>query len=194
MHEPPYLKKLIQINDFVTCKISELSEDLLGQKIKLGGVILETKKVMTKKSAQEMAFVRLSDGISEIEMVVFPKLFVECRDFLQKDEVIIVLGRLDKREENLSLVVDSASVFDPENAEKVDKMVIITIPKGLDISILQKVNKVLRGYPGDVKATLLLPNGSSGPKKMILPFTISPAEELINELQIMLGDNSFKFS
>lgn len=193
LHEPPYLKKLIQINDFVTCKISELNEDLLGQKIKLGGVIMETKKVITKKSAQEMAFVRLSDGISEIEMVVFPKLFIECKDFLQKDEVIIVLGRLDKREENLSLVVDSASVFNSENAEKIDKIAIITIPKGLDISILQKVNKILREYPGEVKVSLLLPNGGE-PKKMVLPFTINPEEGLIEKLQIILGDNSFKFS
>ena len=189
LHEPPFLKKLTQISDFVTCKISQLNEEFLGQKIKLGGVILETKKVMTKKSAQEMAFVRLSDGIAEIEVVVFPKLFGINKELLNKDTVILIDGRLDKREDNLSMIADGISLFNPENITEIE----IMVPKNTHISVLQKVNKALRGYPGNTTCTLLLPNGGDIPKRMVLPFSIDLNDQLKVQIQDLLGKEAFKF-
>src|SRR3989338_809339 len=97
LHEPPYIGKLKKIVDFISLKISEIDEtETTGKKITLGGVIVEVKKVVTKKSGAEMAFVRIFDGSAEIDTVVFPKAFAEFKSILNKEEVVLMNGKLDK--------------------------------------------------------------------------------------------------
>lgn len=195
LHEPPYLKLLQQISSYISHPISSFNEGLVEEKITTGGVVLEVKKVITKKSQAEMAFVQLSDGNSEIEMVVFPKTFDASKKFLLKDQVIMVIGKVDKREDQLSLIADSISVFDPKIVEKVDaheKEVEIMVPKGTGVDVLKMVNKALRGYPGKYKVALLLPNGGSNLKRMELPFSIKPEELLIDEIEGILGKGTVR--
>ncbi|MDO8570241.1 MAG: DNA polymerase III subunit alpha [Candidatus Daviesbacteria bacterium] len=197
LHEPPYLKLLTQLEGFISHRIADLSDELVGYKVTLGGVIAESKKVVTKKSSAEMAFIRISDGISEIEAVVFPKTYEVSKQILEKDNVILIWGRIDKREEKLSLVVDRISSFDPELADKVEiqeKEVEILIPKGAGVNILQKVNKTLRGYPGKAKVKLLLPNGGSNFKVMDLPFGIKYEPMLVAEIEELLGQGCVRLS
>ncbi len=195
LHEPPYLKMLQQVGAHITHPIRDINEGLVEEKITTGGVVMEVKKVITKKSQAEMAFVMLSDGEAEIEMVVFPKTFDLCKKFLLKDQVVMVVGKVDKREDELSLIADSISVFDPKIVEKVDaheKEIEIMVPKGTGADVLKLVNKALRGYPGKYKVALLLPNGGSNLKKMELPFLIRPEELLIDEIEGILGKGTVK--
>ncbi len=189
LHEPPYLANLEKIKEYVSCQIKNLTDELIGQKIKIGGVITEIKKVLTKKTASEMAFVKLSDGVAEIEVVIFPTLFGPNKEILEKDKVIMIDGKIDKREENLSMIADGISLFDPKNEGEIE----ILVPKGTDVKILQEVNRTLRKYPGSISCTLLLPDGGDIPKRMVLPFSIDVSVELKNQIQGLLGENSFKF-
>ncbi len=203
LHEPPYLAQLTQLGEYVTGKIGELTDDHIGQKLTLGGVITEVKKVLTKKTQSEMAFLTISDGVSEIDCVIFPKLFVTSKEFLLKDNVILIWGKIDKREETISLVADNTALFEPETARKMEPQqdyfqtfdfngIEITVPPGTGIEILQKINRTLRQYPGSEKVAILLSNGSSELRRMILPFSISPAADLQSEIKNILGDNAFK--
>lgn len=192
LHEPPFLKKLKLIDNYIDVRVSDLTDEHVGKKITLGGVITNSKKVITKKNAQEMAFVSISDGIGQVEMVVFPKTYTECKDCLNKDEVIVVVGRVDKREDDLSVIVDSVEIFDPNTAERIEKTIEIRVPRGTDVSVLQEVNKTLRQFPGDKKVALLLPNGGDEPRRMVLPFFINPDNTLEIAIKQLLGDGVFK--
>lgn len=206
LHEPPFTEKLRQISQYVSIKISEANEEYVGQRLVLGGVITEVKKVFTKKTAAEMAFVRISDGVSEVGSVVFPKTFEEAKSFLVLDMVVIATGRLDKREEDISFVIDRINLFEPEKMETLDlatgnedkgfapkgPLIEIYIPLGTDIKILQDINKTLRTYPGKIPVSLLLPNGNSELRRMNLPFSVEPAKALEEEIGKMLGSSAFK--
>lgn len=192
LHEPPFLHKLTQIVDFVTSRVGEINEDLVGQKITTGGIITNIKKVVTKKSAQEMAFITLSDGLGTVEAVVFPKTFAEVKEILNKDEVVLLIGKVDKREEEISLMADEIKVFDPNTAEKVERFIEIYVPRGTDVTVLQKVNQMLRQFPGDDRVALMLPNGGDSPKRMVLPFSISVDQNLESKIKQILGDGALK--
>ncbi len=198
LHEPPFLAKLQNIVKFVSLKISEIAEEHIGKSLVLGGVITNVKKVITKKSAREMAFIKVSDGVSSIEAVVFPTTFELTKNFLLKDEVILIFGRIDKREEELSLVIDKLTVFDPNNIpeefiqKKLGKYVEIYVPNGTGVTILQSINKTLRNYPGNIPVSLLLPNGGSNLRRLDLPFSIDPGPILEGEIKKLLGSESFK--
>ena len=199
LHEPPFLAKLSKLDEFVSVKVSDLTDEHIGQKLTLGGVITEVKKVLTKKSQAEMAFAKISDGIGEVECVVFPKTFAESKEFLIKDNVILIWGRIDKREDTLSLVVDNVSLFEPENAQKMEKSldpdsigVEIFVPQGTGVDVLQKINRTLREYPGDVSVSILLPNGGRESKRMVLPFSVNPDGGLEGQIKELLGEGAFR--
>lgn len=191
LHEPPFMSKLQQLNDYISLKVSSLSDEYIGQKLTMGGVVVEVKKVVTKKSGQEMAFVKLSDTISSIDTVIFPATFANCKQFIEKDTVLLITGRIDKREDALSLVCDSVEVFDLQTATKVAKQIQIAVPSNIESTVLQQVNRTLREFPGDSSVTLLL-QADSDPKRMVLPFLISVDPSLVNQIESLLGSGTFK--
>ncbi|MBI2019022.1 DNA polymerase III subunit alpha [Candidatus Daviesbacteria bacterium] len=195
LHEPPYLSTLQKIGQHVSYKIADLHEEFIGQKLVLGGVITEVKRVFTKKSNAEMAFVRISDGISGIDCVIFPTIFEESKRFLIKDQVIIAAGRLDKREEEISLVVEKINLFDPESTSEIfisQTMIEIYVPSGSDVTILQAINRTLRSFPGKIPVTLILPSDGQQSRRMNLPFSVDPNSSLQEEVVKLLGEGAFK--
>jgi len=198
LHEPPFLRKLKKLEEQSIYKISDLNDDFVGQKVTTGGVIKEVKKVVTKKSGAEMAFIKISDGLKIIESVVFPKTFTDCRSCLNKDEVILVWGKVDKREDELSLIVDNIQIFDPKNlpsdlgAITKQRQVEIYVPAGVGVEVLQSVNKVLRSFPGKIPVTVFLSSGSNDLRRMSLPFNVDVDSDLESEIVKILGSGSFK--
>lgn len=194
LHEPPYFASLQKLSKRPLHKLSDIGEDQVGKTLKLGGVILSVKKVLTKKSAQEMAFIKISDGVSTIEVVVFPKTFEVAKEFLTPDTVVTILGRVDKREEELSVIVEKITPFDPDNMPEemvLSQTVEIYVPQGTAVAVLQNINKTLRSSPGNMAVTLLLPNGETL-RRMKLPFSIDPTSTLINDIETILGAGSVK--
>ncbi len=211
LHEPPYANDLKIIGDYVSSRISDLTEGIVGRKLILGGVIIEVKKVMTKKSGQEMAFVKFFDGTGELESVVFPKLFALKKDILHKEQVLILEGRLDNREDKLSLVVDDLKIFDPQ-AVRIQSgaffgeepktpvpglinqpMVEVEIPRGANSDVLKQINLTLRRFPGDTPISLLIPSNGSV-KRLNLNFTVNPGMDLMQEIEEILGNGSVRLA
>ena len=52
-----------------------------------------------------MAFVRLDDAVSQVEVVVFNSAYAASREHLFEDRVLVVKGRVDRREEGETKVV-----------------------------------------------------------------------------------------
>ncbi len=193
LHEPPYVNDLKQLGDFCTHRITDCTDEIVGQKIRVGGVASAIRKVVTKKSGAEMAFITLSDGVNGVEVVIFPKNYESCRAFLVSDKVLMVDGRLDKKEDTLAIIADSLTVFDPDTAEVVEKEVQINVPKGTESEVLKQINITLREYPGRIKAALILPNGFNELKRMELPFRIKADERMIFAVEKILGKGSVQY-
>ncbi len=195
LHEPPYIKRLKEIAGYVSHKISEISDENLKQRVTIGGVITDVKKVLTKKSAAEMAFIKLEDNDGVIECVVFPKTFAESKHFLEKEEVVIITGKPDKREDEYSLVVDSITVFDPETIDKslIQSVVEIEFPREADSDVMKKVNNAIRLYPGEIPISVLIPSGNSF-KKLDLSFKVNLDNGFVENVEDILGPGTVRVS
>lgn len=89
-------------------KISELEEVKNGTSVRVGGMIATIKKIFTKKNNEEMAFMTIEDNIgASIECVIFPKTYLRIKSYLTKDAVLIVEGKLDFKEEQPVIIVES---------------------------------------------------------------------------------------
>ncbi|HUV46951.1 MAG TPA: DNA polymerase III subunit alpha [Candidatus Bathyarchaeia archaeon] len=105
--ENPWEKFLVELESQVTHRIYELDQAELGEaKVKIGGVITRIRKILTRRGNNEMAFVTIQDKTGSIELVIFPRIFNLVKDFLNKDRVIIVEGKLDSRDDRVSLIAE----------------------------------------------------------------------------------------
>lgn len=196
LHEPPFAKHLAALPSYISMTIGSISEEHIGKKATLGGVVLEAKRVMTKKSAQEMAFVKLYDGSGELETVVFPKLYALSKEIIQKEKVLLMIGRIDKREDSFSLIVDEVEMFDPETATPKENAfasqeIEVEIPRNAGTEVLKKVNTTLRKFPGKTPISLLIPSNGSY-KRLSLNFTVSSNGDLVNNIEQILGNGTVR--
>ncbi len=92
----PMMGEMQGIKTAITHEFEFLEDEREGTVVRVGGIIESTRKIYTKKSGAEMAFLILGDekGIN-IECVVFPKTYEQYKSYLHEDAVIIVSGKLD---------------------------------------------------------------------------------------------------
>lgn len=82
----------------------------------IGGIITQIKKITTKASGKEMAFVKLDDFTATVELVVFPSIYERTKNIWRTDQIILLKGKVTEKEERLSVIVDDAKVLDtPKN-------------------------------------------------------------------------------
>lgn len=191
--EHPLASVLGMVSQVVSHKISQITpEESVGLKVKVGGVVADIRIVVTKNSNQEMAFVKLEDDTGTIEAVIFPKTYAAKKDLLARDKLVIIEGKVDNRDESLSIVVDSVSTLTESNltpddspdslAPQDDEIIMFRIPKGTPPAILIKLNTLLQSRKGDQKTMLIFENGN-GDKRILLPFGIAWNNQLKNEVR-----------
>ena len=91
-----------------THAIPALNEEKEGTKIKVGGILSMIRKIFTRKSNSEMAFVTLEDNVGySVECVVFPKTFDTFKYNLVKDSLVIIEGRLDFKDDRPVIIAEN---------------------------------------------------------------------------------------
>jgi len=78
------------------------------QRVQLAGIVVAVKKIFTKAGNNEMAFVKLEDLTGTMEVVVFPKIYSRTFDMWKTDTLLTVSGRIDEKDDRLTLLVDDA--------------------------------------------------------------------------------------
>ncbi|MBI5452648.1 DNA polymerase III subunit alpha [Candidatus Gottesmanbacteria bacterium] len=108
--EHPLTNYLEKLEKRVTHRIVSLT--LSRSQVIIGGLITQIKKITTKSTNSEMAFVKLDDMTGTIELVVFPSVFERTKNLWVRDKVILVKGKVNEREERLSVIVDDVKPLD----------------------------------------------------------------------------------
>lgn len=109
----PHIETLLYIKSAISHELDLLQEEKEGMRVKIGGIIESTKKIITKKSNSEMAFVTLADekGI-KVECIIFPKIFTEFKHLLLNDKVVVIEGRLDTKNDKPAIIADKITSID----------------------------------------------------------------------------------
>ncbi len=105
-----------QIAQISTCSIGQLSgEDAKNFDNKTVTIVCTVvkSKIMTTKSNTLMAFTTVEDLTGTMELLVFPRIFAECRAYLQENAVVVVSGRASvKEDEGTRLIVEGVIPID----------------------------------------------------------------------------------
>ncbi len=104
----PHLDTLRHLKTMNTMDFEELEEKLQGDIVKVGGIIDSVKKILTKKTQSEMAFLGLTDEKgTALECVIFPKVYDLHKKLLEKDKVVLLSGKIDTKNDKPTILVDS---------------------------------------------------------------------------------------
>ena len=103
----PQKENLQKVHNHITHELELLEGETEGTNVTIGGILDNVKKLFTKKTNAEMAFLSLSDekGIN-IEVVVFPKIFQLYKTSLAVDNVVVIQGKISNRDEKISIIAD----------------------------------------------------------------------------------------
>jgi len=116
LSDHPLSAELDNLIKYISHQIQNLIETPEGTRIKVGGLLSGVKKIITKKSNSEMAFITLEDhaGFS-IECVVFPKTFEQYKNILLRDTIVLISGKLDFKDEIPVILVDTIERYKNTN-------------------------------------------------------------------------------
>ena len=166
----------------VTHKIFEISPNqTFGETVRVAGVVSDVRIIVTKRTSQEMAFVRVEDDTGSIEVVVFPRIFDKTRNYWVDYKPVLVTGKVDSREDNPSLIAEAIDTL--ETIGEGTKQVFIKVPKNISLSKLRDLKKLLVASQGEHEVVLVFAGNAH---KLTLPFKISWDETLAKQISNVL--------
>ena len=188
--EHPLAPLLAKLDEYRTHKLLQLDKDEHNnQRVKVAGVVSDLRVVFTRRSNQEMAFVQLEDDSGSLEVVVFPKVFKQSRSCWVKDSVIVAEGKVEYREEKLSLLIDKAEIFNDKSSLKSLKPLKknydfeIRVPSNTSPKKLVELNQFLKQNQGLDRLALIFVDNLGQEKIIVLPFGVKYSLELADKIK-----------
>lgn len=105
-----------------TVPLTELKPAHDGKSVRVGGVIVDMREIVTKKG-DKMAFVKIEDKFGDIEAILFPSTYQQTTGIWERDKIVIMSGKVNARNregelsEDLKIMVDDAREITFEQAQ-----------------------------------------------------------------------------
>src|SRR5215207_6900227 len=156
----------------VDCSLANAADRKDGEWVTVGGMIVEAKRIRTKKGDM-MMFATLDDLEGQVEILVFNSAYQGNADKIDVDKLVIVRGRIDHKDQNeTKVVVQDVQPFEPTEAE-VDKArekfaeidakallppprLVLRVAPAVPASFLDELKMVVGRYKGDQELELLV--------------------------------------
>jgi DNA polymerase-3 subunit alpha len=85
--------------------LKKITQDLTGKRVRVGGIITELKKVITKNGSP-MFFTKIEDGEGQLELVVFPTVLMRYPQTFQEHKAILATGRVDNKDGDPKIICE----------------------------------------------------------------------------------------
>lgn len=98
-----YKRDLLEANQVVP--LNEVRET--NKTINICGIITNVKTIKVRKNNTTMAFIKIFDETDEMEVTIFSRVYEESFLLLNKNEIVLVKGHYEQKDEKESFVADS---------------------------------------------------------------------------------------
>jgi DNA polymerase-3 subunit alpha len=195
-----------------TTDMKLLDASMDGLSAEVGGTVEDVREIITKNGSK-MAFVKLADLTTEIEVVVFPKVYDKFSHLLQRDKILISKGKLDFSRGDVKQIADKIIEITREQAlsytpvgkrtepkakskakvpqKKKDEKhkLYIRLEDSNDHSLLVSLKEKLDNHQGSNEVILV--TGPQAAKQAIrLPQTFDINEQSVRELASIFGSTN----
>jgi DNA polymerase-3 subunit alpha len=172
------------------CSISALTAEgdrPDGQIVAIGGLLSGLQRKVTKQG-NSWAMFSLEDLGGSIEVMAFPSAYQLCSTLLAEDAVLVVRGRIDKREDIAKII--AMEVTQPDlTISDMSGPLSVAMPIGrCTPPVVERLKEVLITHPGSSEVHLHLQNG---PRTTVVrlddKLRVTPSPALMGDLKQLLG-------
>jgi DNA polymerase-3 subunit alpha len=157
-----------------------------GQVVMVGGILSGVQRKVTKQGSP-WAAATLEDLEGAVEVLFFPATYQACMSLIIDDAIVVVKGRLDRREDVPKLVAMEVSA--PELPADGQGPFVVSIMEARCVPpVVDRLREVLRTHPGPTQVHLRMLNGSrTTVVRLDDKLRVRPSPSLRADLKQLLG-------
>ncbi len=170
----------------VDCPVSGLADRDDGSQVTVGGILSSVVRKVTKKG-DAWALVTLEDLEGAVEVMFFPQSYQAAAVQLVEDAVVLVRGRVDRREEVAKVIANELIV--PDLATGPRGPVVVSLPTvRCTPPVVERFKEVLAAHPGTTEVHLqLVSSGRTTVVRLDDRLRVAPGGPLFADLKALLG-------
>ena len=163
------------------------SEDVQdGDQVTVAGLVTSVQHRVAKQSGNPYGMITVEDFDGEVTVMFMGKTYAEFQTLLQADTILVVRGRVSRRDDGLNLHGQSAFVPDLGNVDASGPLVLMIPEHRATETAIAQLAEVLGRHPGSTEVTLKL-HKSNVAKVFEVPMPVSVTVDLYGELKGLLG-------
>jgi len=160
-----------------------------GQVVTLAGILTGVQRRITKQG-RAWASATLEDLAGGVEALFFPNTYEVIGQFIAEDAIVVVKGRVDRRDDTPRIMAMDMSL--PDISHNPDsKPVTLTMPiTRCTPPLVDELKEILTSHPGDSEVHVHLQNGSRTTVLRLGAVRVSPTPALRADLKMILGPSA----
>jgi DNA polymerase-3 subunit alpha len=157
-----------------------------GAVVNLAGILSGVQRRVTKQG-KAWAQAQLEDLAGGVEVLFFPNTYELVGQWIAEDAIVLVRGRVDRRDEQPRLIAMDLSMPDLTVANQTRPVVLALPANRCTPPLVEKLREVLASHPGQAEVHLKLVNGSRATLLRLGPVRVEPTTALMADLKALLG-------
>jgi len=184
----PLARYAHELKRFTSSSTANLDQYDDGSEIKIVGLIAKIKQTVTRAKQEKMAILKLEDLEGIVEVLVFPAAFQKSARYIQPNTVVLVKGRLNRREDTPKIIAND--LFPMDEAYKLITGVNINL-SGIRENLFETLKELLIHYPGRIPIYLHLDTPAKSRVHLVVGegLYVLPSEKLMQEIESLLGED-----
>ncbi|ASW56009.1 DNA polymerase III subunit alpha [Plantactinospora sp. KBS50] len=160
-----------------------------GQVVTLAGILSGVQRRITKQG-RAWASASLEDLGGAVEVLFFPNTYELVGQYIAEDAIVVVKGRVDRRDDQPRLMAMDLSIPDITAADEVKPVVLALPPSRCTPPLVERLREVLTSHPGSAEVHVKLVNGSRATLLRLGPTRVAPTTALMADLKALLGPSA----
>ncbi|MTE24379.1 DNA polymerase III subunit alpha [Microbacterium sp. ZXX196] len=180
--EVPLAKhRSMTINDLVN---SEDLED--GDQVTIAGLVTTAQHRVAKSSGNPYGMITVEDFEAEVTVMFMGKTYTEFQPILTQDSILVVRGRVSRRDDGLNLHAQAAFAPDIATSVASGPLTVMLPEQRATERVVGDLSEILRRHGGDTEVRLKMHRGRQA-KVFEVPIPVRVSAELFGDLKALLG-------
>jgi DNA polymerase-3 subunit alpha len=163
------------------------SEDIAdGEMVTIAGLVTSVQHRVAKQSGNPYGMITVEDFDGEITVMFMGKTYTEFQHMLTADSILVVRGRVSRRDDGMNLHAQSAFSPDLGAMDESSGLVLLMPERRASEAVIGELLQTLQRHAGDTEVSLKLHSGSVA-KVFEVPHPVRITPDLYGELKGLLG-------
>ncbi|HEX5858007.1 MAG TPA: DNA polymerase III subunit alpha [Microbacterium sp.] len=165
------------------------SDDLQdGDQVTIAGLITSVQHRVAKSSGNPYGMITVEDFNGEITVMFMGKTYVEFQPLLQSDAILVVRGRVSRRDDGMNLHAQAAFSPDLGSMDASGPLTLVIAEHRATEPAMLELAAVLHRHEGTTEVSVKLHKGGTA-KLFELPHPVRVTADLFGDLKSLLGPN-----